>query len=856
MKYFYLLTAIKDQQQSTQLQQATPSASLASGLMQLFVDQSDRPTDDDGDNSDNDYYADAHNITDFEYRYQSDITVFSLCENLIELCSNLRIADVKQDFFESIQTCVTSSLDVLYDIVHRDKVNDRDRPILTTNMDTQSVEDSLVQSSVETPVKAVANAPYLFDDENDEFCNEPQLFESNPNTISEAVLGASTHDVFARLLEWLMITLSDGNIVRVTHAYDKLQHFGDMLTHYRTFFSRLKTVDTLSVVYSSKRSGNYIILKDFGIYLKLILQNLLDDSGVVSIVELPPLTILSQQQQQSNMENDLLIKTSTLIRSEIECSNNKSGISDKTSSLNLLNWHDYVEHVPILLLNFIKLLTMNKIDYKEFIEQSTTMNLKVEAIPCDQGRQLKQLSTCFDLIACKDKSKFNPKQLLLAISLYKITGSRRAIELLNKFGLVSSYDSVQRTLTTVSEKEYNSDGLPSRVLKNSFLIKVVDKCDLLINSLDGKRSIHIVNQLYIHPNPTVEKDSDFEFDKENLSSNQTKIKTKDTTWSLADVTNRSSHQTTQSTINFGPANFQLLDNTMSTVFHDNLFVYALSHIDKLKNEPSKYPLLSGYMYLYLTMKERPPSIFLYGNPIDMPATASNAPAAISKLTKNEFIDNKYQEKAVLVVDEAIYASLLKEKEKDSTNNPEPQYDDIFLLPGDWHFMKNIFGILGLEYLFQVLYDSTVVNGIIGVYNFDHTFRAYILLFTSLYTLQIEEFIDENAQNVMELTIIVNQLKDTLPNLNDENKKQELYDAFLNSCEILHLMSVMKDFEHWRRKKCETKVMFKYYDYVLHSLLVPIFTLYIATRTNNFSVRNKQWRYFIPFCFAFNHTNYS
>ncbi|CAF1634437.1 unnamed protein product, partial [Didymodactylos carnosus] len=65
------IKAIKDQQQSTQLQQATPSASLASGSMQLFVDQSDRPTDDDGDNSDNDYYADALNITDFEYRYQS-----------------------------------------------------------------------------------------------------------------------------------------------------------------------------------------------------------------------------------------------------------------------------------------------------------------------------------------------------------------------------------------------------------------------------------------------------------------------------------------------------------------------------------------------------------------------------------------------------------------------------------------------------------------------------------------------------------------------------------------------------------------------------------------------------------------
>ncbi|CAF1033108.1 unnamed protein product [Didymodactylos carnosus] len=237
MKYFYLLTAIKDQQQqSTQLQQATSGASLASGLMQVFVDQPDRPTDDDGDN---DYYANALNITDFEYRYQSEEPVYTtdpvqydfsststIITSNLQARARMNKMHVKQDFFESIQTCVTSSLDILYDIMHRDKVNDRDCSILTTNMDTRSIEDSLVQSSVEIPVKAVVNNPYLFDDKNDEFYNEPQLFRSNPNTISEATLGASTHDVFARLLEWLMITLSDENIVRVTHADDKLQHFG------------------------------------------------------------------------------------------------------------------------------------------------------------------------------------------------------------------------------------------------------------------------------------------------------------------------------------------------------------------------------------------------------------------------------------------------------------------------------------------------------------------------------------------------------------------------------------------------------------------------------------------------------
>ncbi|CAF1344751.1 unnamed protein product, partial [Didymodactylos carnosus] len=65
----------------------------ASGLMQLLIDQSGRPTDDDGDNSDNDHYADALNITDFEY--QSEEPVYT--------------TDPVQYAFASTSTIITSS---------------------------------------------------------------------------------------------------------------------------------------------------------------------------------------------------------------------------------------------------------------------------------------------------------------------------------------------------------------------------------------------------------------------------------------------------------------------------------------------------------------------------------------------------------------------------------------------------------------------------------------------------------------------------------------------------------------------------------------------------------------------------
>ncbi|CAF1178711.1 unnamed protein product [Didymodactylos carnosus] len=314
-------------------------------------------------------------------------------------------------------------------------------------------------------------------------------------------------------------------------------------------------------------------------------------------------------------------------------------------------------------------------------------------------------------------------------------------------------------------------------------------------------------------------------------------------------------------------NFRSLNNSLCTFFESDLFVYGLCHTEKMNTVANQYPLLSGFRFTYLTVKQRSALIFFYGNPIDMAATASLAPSIILQTTKQEFIDSVYQLKAVLVVDEAIYTSLLKEKERDAINNSDPQYDDIFLFPGDWHFTKNLFGIVGkfisgsgIEHVFQVLYDQSVVVGILGVYDVDRTFRAYTLLFITLFLLQIENFADENPITEPVLTSVLNNMKDTVDGITkqmkDENINENMKDTFKQSREILNMTDIVDDFNKWREKKSKMNIMFKYYDFLLYKLLKQIFILYIATRTNNFQVRNEQWRYFIPFFFAFNHTNYA
>ncbi|CAF1104238.1 unnamed protein product [Didymodactylos carnosus] len=238
---------------------------------------------------------------------------------------------------------------------------------------------------------------------------------------------------------------------------------------------------------------------------------------------------------------------------------------------------------------------------------------------------------------------------------------------------------------------------------------------------------------------------------------------------------------TQSSIVVNKEVFKPLDNTGNSAVNGYLFVYALCHVVEINNEATKYALLSGFMFNYLEVEQRSPSIFLYGNPPDMPATSASACGAILNTTKAEFIESEYQENAVLVVDEAIYASLLKEIEK----NPV-MYDQMFLLLGDWHFMKNLFGIVGK------FISGSAVTGILGVYDVNRTFSAYTLLFITLFILQIEQFIHENKSEETVLRIIISQMNSTLVDTKSSvkvNKKREtIQDEFKQSVNLLDLMN--------------------------------------------------------------------
>ncbi|CAF1243011.1 unnamed protein product, partial [Didymodactylos carnosus] len=310
------------------------------------------------------------------------------------------------------QTCVTSSLDLLHDIIRRTSTDDDQQS--TADSSTETVWHDIDTAQSQTIEPNAPYDPYLFRDEDELDAGHRQNLGFSKTTENQNAHHICTQTAFDQLIQWLWTTLVDGNIVKVSYAYEKLRELGDTVTHYRTFVERMKTFDGYRIICSSKRSGSYIVLNDFSVYLHLMLQNLLDDSGVINIVTFPAMMLASQRQQMpNNIENENLITTSRIIRREIELTNSNTEIGSKITVLSSMNFDDYVKYIPVVLMNIIKLCTMNKNDFNQFLTQNITTNLALDAIECDQNKQLKQLSICFDMITCKERTNFNPKQLLL-----------------------------------------------------------------------------------------------------------------------------------------------------------------------------------------------------------------------------------------------------------------------------------------------------------------------------------------------------------------------------------------------------------------------------------------------------------
>ncbi|CAF1485822.1 unnamed protein product, partial [Didymodactylos carnosus] len=177
------------------------------------------------------------------------------------------------------------------------------------------------------------------------------------------------------------------------------------------------------------------------------------------------------------------------------------------------------------------------------------------------------------------------------------------------------------------------------------------------------------------------------------------------------------------------------------------FDEAFKIFDRINEKPQELQHFSPDLYwnslpTFIFYERQEKHEITYCSPINEPPTSTETATAILKTTKAQFIESGFQEKAVIIMDEGLYHSVIKVKDQ----NPL-EFEAVILLGGDFHalmnYMRMVWSVLddsGIHELLNYLYQGATLKSVINVTNFNKSLRATKLLYTALYVACFEQFL--------------------------------------------------------------------------------------------------------------------
>ena len=325
-------------------------------------------------------------------------------------------------------------------------------------------------------------------------------------------------------------------------------------------------------------------------------------------------------------------------------------------------------------------------------------------LPLSEESRVKVLSLCQDIIYISSKGKMQtPKHLSLVMAVRQITGSAKAIKLLNGFGHCVSYSSVLALDTALATANLNNPSLvPKSMETGKFTITVWDNCDFLEETESGGGTTHIVNGIQIQSkeNSTTSKDDEcgppISKRKHSLKWSATEIQPfcvgRKTFPKLKDVyrnvnLEQSAHLTAQSS-------HRKLD-----------LAYVTSKIPEIAGNNNLLPGWTGFNTL-LSKPKLVNSTIAYLPAIDAPVTDYSTVKEVLKPSL-EMADKLELNFMVLVFDEAVYAKIQHIRWMDSA------YKSRFIVRlGEFHTIMSFCSAIAKRFQdagLQVQYCSTQVG---------------------------------------------------------------------------------------------------------------------------------------------------
>ena len=438
-----------------------------------------------------------------------------------------------------------------------------------------------------------------------------------------------------------------------------------------------------------------------------------------------------------------------------------------------------------------------------------------------------------------------PKHILLPLGIKKLTGNVETIHILNRLGHGIAYSQLLEIETAVAmQQQTSTSSVPSSVLPHVFTTLAWDNIDNCEETLTGEGTSHRVNGIVIQH--IVEGPRAFNVDEFIAHTRQRSLKSVDLPLPRYTTVQRVGPVT-------GPIADCVDDASKAASFRSNL-LWMVSRVSAAKTQ--SVPSWTGFNIRIRSDHNVTADNVVYLSPIDGPA--SSMATVWELLTRSVQIQKELSLPSIVCVfDQALYA-----KVAEVVWAHQDKFSSVVLCLGVFHTVCTLLRIIGRRFADAGLRDVFVETGIVAQgsvsavlegRHYNRGMRAHKLMFEALLRLAWTHFhervvtysCDDDRVKIAEALYHIGQLNADLC--------ESQWHSILQLESVQFLMTKFEDFlEFLRLSNGELSAFWMSYVDIVNLML----DIVRASREGNWSLHMQCIRSMIPWCFAYDCSNYA
>lgn len=555
--------------------------------------------------------------------------------------------------------------------------------------------------------------------------------------------------------------------------------------------------------------------------------------------------------QPVDTQQDKMIQIATCLRNKLDMIiNNLSKLSTDVD-LKHLQLNQILEATDPQLFNFLFCLVASKDEFTQFLKFSGEMHFtdfkRDDSFP-KHTKFLRILFLVSQLAFIRtDGDATFPFHFVLSDAIQACGGSAKLVQLLNRFGVLSSFDKCQREVGKIMKDRSEIDIVNEHLIPDGFVICSVDNVDFdqphtRLYATPKSRGIHMTSLQAVQPKPNLIKN--FQCEKPSTCTKT------DHSFSLPQQGSSIPSDAFEGITAEQVTHLTELESTQVSEFRKNVFFFI---VRQYVNNSGHLSASNLKLFLKDTCNITPSTekgAVVYLNVFNQPCDNIETLRTVAETIFDKFKIGQDIKNLILVGDGKTYDLLVKLK-----SQYWEELSWLIIFPGDWHLLKNLQPVLFKIYLEagmkevakENFKEEGLLNNLITCHHFKRTHQFLLCFFEALYIHQLEMF----AAECDEHSEVADILQRALEIFTNAEQNDEVVSIQKLKTQVDTLFENFQQFQ----TNCSSDKTFHFWNNCLHRDLLAYVMLYIAMRTNNWPLRVASLKLIAPLFHAFDRPLY-